>query len=294
MKIIRYFFYSLGRLFTRSSEFCHDHAKNKSNKINELVGITKKILQKFYFENYLSRAAALAYTTLFSLVPLLAVSFAVFAAFPIFKDVSQKVQELVFENFVATSAQTIHDYFLAFINQTAHLSIIGMIFLLVTAVLLVFSMESVFNEIWGVKQRRQGVAAFLLYWAIITLIPIVIAIVVISVSHIMSFSLLEISLIKGTMSTVLPYGVTFLAFFLLYYSLPNCKVPVLSAVISGIIATILFELARYGFTIYTTTFANYKLIYGALAIIPMFLVWLYIVWVVILFGAVVGQVASSK
>lgn len=293
MKIIRYFFGYIGMLFGKSEAFCQNHAKNKANKINDIGKLMKIVGKKFNNEGYFGQAASLSYTTLFSLVPLLAVSFAVFAAFPVFKDVSAKIQQLIFENFVATSAQSIHDYLISFISQTAHLSVIGMVFLLVTAVLLVFSMESTFNAIWKVTKRRHGVAAFLLYWGIITLIPIVIAMVVMVTSSVMAFPLLEVSLVKGTVLTLLPYVTIFVAFFLLYYALPNCHVPVLSAALGGIIATLFFEIAKYGFSIYVTTFANYKLIYGALAIIPIFLLWLYIVWLIILFGAVVGCVVAK-
>lgn len=293
MKIIRCFFASVGRLFTKSGEFCQDHAKNKDNKINYLEK-SKIIWQKFYVEGCLGRAASLAYTTLFSLVPLLAVSFAIFAAFPVFNDISAKIQQLIFEHLVATSAQTVHDYLVAFISQTAHLSVIGMIFLLVTAVLLVFSMESAFNAIWQVPERRHGIAAFLLYWGIITLIPIFVAMIAMLVSSVMTFPLLEVPVVRIIMLTVLPYVATFSAFFLLYFALPNCKVPPKSAVLGGIVATVLFGLAKYGFAVYVTNFANYKLIYGALAIIPIFLVWLYIVWLIILFGVVIGQVVAEK
>lgn len=294
MKIIRCFFASIGRLFTKGGEFCQNHAKNNTNKINGLGKLIKTVGQKFYMEGYFGRAASLAYTTLFSLVPLLAVSFAIFAAFPVFNDISAKIQQLIFDNFVATSAQTIHDYIFSFISQTAHLSVIGMIFLLVTAVLLVFSMESTFNAIWKVQERRHGGAAFLLYWGIITLIPIFVAMIAMILSSVMEFPLLEVPVVKIIMLIVLPYVATFIAFFLLYFALPNCKVPLGSAALGGLVATILFGFAKYGFAIYVTTFANYKLIYGALAIVPIFLMWLYIVWLIILFGAVIGQVVAGK
>jgi len=284
----------LGKALMNSARFLHNHANKKTNKINELGKVAGKIWHEFDNERCFSRAAALAYTTLFSLVPLLAVSFAIFAAFPVFSEVSNKVQQLIFDNFVTTSAQTIHDYLLSFIEQTAHLSIVGMIFLLITAVLLVFSMETVFNDIWKVKTRRHGVAAFLLYWAVITLIPIVVALLTVITTYAMSFTLLEVSVVKQGFFMILPYVVTFMAFLLLYYSLPNCRVPFSSAAIGGIIATALLEVAKYGFSVYTTNLANFKLIYGALAIIPIFLMWLYVVWLIILFGAVIGYVWAEK
>jgi membrane protein len=100
--------------------------------------------------------------------------------------------------------------------------------------------------------------------------------------------------VKGIIQTLLPYCGTFIAFFLLYFSLPNCKVPKSSAAIGALVATVLFEIARYGFAIYVTTFTNYRLVYGALAVLPTFLAWLYITWLVILFGVVISYILTQR
>jgi len=288
------FFGLFKRPFDQAKEFYYDHANKKPNKINGLGKIVREICKHFVDQGCFNKAAALSYTTLFSLIPLLAVSFAVFSAFPVFNEVSQKVQQLIFENFVTSSARNIHDYLLAFVNQTAHLSIIGMAILLVTAVLLVFSMESIFNNIWQIARRRHGIAAFLLYWAVITLIPIGISLIAIAATDVLSLPLSEVSAVKGIIQTLLPYCGTFIAFFLLYFSLPNCKVPKSSAAIGALVATVLFEIARYGFAIYVTTFTNYRLVYGALAVLPTFLAWLYITWLVILFGVVISYILTQR
>jgi membrane protein len=267
------------------------------NRIKRLVTLLIDTWHYFYHDNCLNRAAALAYTTLLSLVPLFTVAFSVLAAFPTHKDVTKKIQSLIFAYIAPTSAPTIEQYFLNFMDQTAQLPILGMIGLLVTAVLLIFSMEEAFNQIWGVKRSRHGLTAFLLYWAVITLIPIV-ATLCFNISKVMSdlakFTNGYLPFVADIIKISLPYLITSTAFTLLYISLPNCSVPTKSAIKASVIATILFELARHAFALYVKSFASYALIYGALATVPIFLVWIYISWAIILFGAVINRVLAEK
>lgn len=244
-----------------------------------------------------SQAASLAFVTLLSLVPLLTVSFSVLGAFPVFKNLAAKLQELIFENFVAIPTQSLQEYLHIFVNQAAQLSEVGMFFLVVTAVLLVFSMEQTFNKIWHIRNNRKGATAFLLYWAVITLIPIVVATIVWTANYLIAQVNLigpNLHFIEKFIYLIAPYFATFLAFMLLYVTLPNCKVNAHAAAIAALVATVLFELARKGFAIYILNFAVYRLVYGALAAIPIFLIWLYISWVLILFGVVINYVLTTK
>lgn len=257
------------------------------SKLRATLRVIVTTWQQFYQDTCLNHAAGLAYTTLLSLVPLLAVGFSILSAFPVYHNVSQKIQSLIFTHIVAGSAQTMQKYFLNFIAQAPKLSIVGMVGLLFTAVLLVFSMEQTFNKIWRVKRNRHGAVAFLLYWAMITLIPILVATLFGIVNY---FN----ALIKtNSIQIYMPYLSTFTALFFLYLALPNCKVPIISAAVAAIVTTILFELAHHGFVLYVNNFADYALIYGALATIPIFLIWLYISWVIVLFGVVLSYVLTK-
>src|SRR5262249_46760885 len=131
---------------------------------------------RFQNDGCASRAAALAFTTLLSLVPLLTVSFSVLTAFPVFQVFATKIQTFIIGNFVATSAETIQQHLQNIVQQTSKLSAIGMFFLLVTSVLMVFNMEQAFNAIWRVTKQRSFVSAFLMYWAVLTLTPVLIGI----------------------------------------------------------------------------------------------------------------------
>jgi membrane protein len=267
------------------------------NQLKEVRQIAKTVMHQFFHDGCLNRSVSLAYATLLSLVPLLTVSFSVLAAFPIFRDLGIKIQNLIFENVIATSAQTIQNYFINFISQTSKLPIAGMVFLLVTAVLLVFSMEKTFNLIWRVRKNREGMTAFLLYWAVITLIPIAIASVVGTINYLLAISsIAKLPPLAPTnfLAAFLPYLGALFAFNLLYLALPNCHVPFKCSFVAALIATVLFEIARKAFVYFVAYVANYTLIYGAVATVPIFLVWLYISWVVILFGVVVNYVLASK
>ena len=157
-------------------------------------------------------------------------------------------------------------------------------------------MEQAFNAVWRVKRRREDVPAFLIYWGVITFVPILIGIGLTVISYVFSLPFFSTSasiiFIQKLALFIAPYFLTYLAFALLYITLPNCRVPFKSAAIAAIPATILFELAKLGFTLYIANFPTYKLIYGALATIPIFLVWLYISWVIILFGAVISYILT--
>jgi membrane protein len=265
--------------------------------INLLRRTAKQVWREFNQAGCFSQAASLSFVTLFALVPLLTVSFSVLGAFPVFKSLSIRLQQIMFEDFFAVPAESVRDYLQSFVGQTAQLSEIGMIFLMVTAVLLVFSMELTFNAIWHVKRNRKGTIAFLLYWAVITLIPILIATVVWLAGYlIQQLNLISPHLffIESSITFGAPYFAIFFAFMLLYVTLPNCKVRMRDAAIAALIATILFELARKGFAIYILNFAVYKIIYGGLAAVPIFLIWLYVSWVLILFGVVINYVLALR
>ncbi|KPJ67589.1 MAG: hypothetical protein AMJ43_04500 [Coxiella sp. DG_40] len=249
-------------------------------------------ITRFFLEGIMMQAAYLAYITLISMVPLMTVSFSVLTAFPVFQDLAKRIQDLVFSHFVASVAQVVQEQLQTFIQQTKMLSVPGTFFLLITAVLVIFALEGTFNNIWHVQKRRNFVQAFVMYWSVLTLTPVLVGAGFLLSSYLIFSRFISIIMmpeIKEVIVFVSPYVFTFLAFTILYIIIPNCKVKVWHAIAGAIVATLLFELAKYGFTFYIAHFPVYRLIYGALAIIPIFLVWLYLSWVVILFGALVSH-----
>jgi len=245
------------------------------------------IVKRFFNDGCTIQAAGLSYVTLLSLVPLMTVSLSVLSAFPSFNGVGEKLQSIIFSNFVGPSANVIQHHFQIFLSQAKNLSILGIFSLLIIAVLMIFSIEQAFNRIWNVKNRRNLLQTFLIYWAVLTFTP-----VMFGVAFITSSSLIATN-IPVDIQYIFPYIFTFVGFMLLYVAVPNCKVKLRFAAVGALISSVLFEIAKAGFAFYLKHFPTYILIYGALASIPIFLVWLYVSWLVILFGAVVSHDLSE-
>lgn len=254
------------------------------------------MMKQFASDACFTRAAALAYTTLLAVVPLMTVSLALLSAFPVFQDGAQKIQNFVFSNFVTGSADIIQQHLQSFVESARHLSPTGLFFLVVTAVMMIFNMETDFNAIWRVKKRRHGVSAFLIYWAVLTLVPISIGVGIAVSANFAALPLVvemgEVFKIKALLLQGLPNLITWLSFTILYVTLPNCVVRVRHAIWGGLVAMILFSWAKFGFGWYLIHFPSYELLYGALATIPIFLVWLYLTWLIILFGTIVTYVIA--
>ena len=242
-------------------------------------------------------ASALTYTTLLSLVPLVAVSLAVFSAFPIFSQVSGEVQKFIFQNLIPTSGQVIQNYLSQFSQQAAQLSVISTIFLIVTTVMMMLTIERALNDVWRIRKHRRGLSAILRYWSVLSLAPIVIVASIAATSYVVSLPIIlgtaQALGVKVALLKSVPIILTILVFSLIYVVIPNCHVPVRYALLGAIVATILFEIAKRLFVIYVTHVATYELIYGALAVIPIFLLWVYCLWVIILFGALMSNILTT-
>jgi len=265
--------------------------------INKTILLSHKIIVDFFRVGGVSHAASLAYVTLLSLVPLMILGFNVLTIFPLFFGLQEKIQQFIFTNFVASSAQMILGHVKVFITQTQHLSVLGMIFLLITSAFMIFSMEQTFNQIWRVPKHRNVFHAITMYLAVLLFAPFLLGIGFIASSYLINFKLFfGITMVTNeeAIFAVFPYLFTFSAFFLVYIIVPNCQVEMRHAAIGAAIATIFFEIAKYSFAIYIKIFPFYQLLYGAFSIIPIFLIWLYVSWLIVLFGAVVSHNVAKK
>ena len=224
--------------------------------------------------------------------------FSVFAAFPMFDSFSDQIQQFVFENFVPTSSEAIQQYIQEFSSKTSRLTAIGTAFLILSALLMMNTIEGALNDIWYITSNRKPIPKFMVYWAMLTLGPILIGASLAVTSYLTSFPLFsETAFIVGAKARLLgllPFFATALACTLLYSIVPNTYVPLRHAFVGAVIAAILFELAKKGFALYVTAFPTYQMIYGALATIPVFLVWLYLSWMVVLLGAEISYCLYHK
>ncbi|RZA03834.1 MAG: YihY family inner membrane protein, partial [Moraxellaceae bacterium] len=218
------------------------------------------------------QAAALTYMTLFALVPLMAVSYAVFSMVPEFAGVAGQVEKFLFSHFVPESTLVIQSYLSSFYLQAQKLTWIGVLFLGVTAFLMLGDIERTFNRIWGVRRGRRGLNKFLLYWAVLSIGPLLIGSAFAISTYVISskYWLWGGSAIWSPFVAVFPAVLTATAFSLLFIAVPNCSVPIKYGVIGGIASALGFELLKFFFGLAVTN-ANFKFIYGAFAALPLFL-----------------------
>jgi membrane protein len=240
-------------------------------------------------------AGSLTFTTMLAIVPLATVAFALFTAFPIFASFQVSLQSFLADHLMPQQFNSqIFKYLNQFASQAKSLTTAGMIVLFVTSVMTMMTVESAFNVIWRVPKPRAFAQRVLVYWAIITLGPILIG-VSLSISSYLFTQSVAITGSQGIPSMIewaltgaaLP--LTALAFTMLYVYLPNCSVEWRDAVVGGVCAAIAFELAKRGFGYYVRRIPTYTAVYGAFAAVPMFLLWMYLSWFITLAGAMVAS-----
>lgn len=258
------------------------------NRLLHVRSFLKLLFSRFMANNSLQIAAAMTYTTLLSLVPLMAVTIAVFSVFPIADTFQAEIQEFVFKNFVPASGDVLQSYFDEFTGKAAKMTGTSFIFLVIVAIMLMASVDRAFNMIWRVKRKRGLMKMFMVYWSVLSLGPLLIALSIAVTSYMISLPLLSGATEDVTVKKIFllaPVLVSSFAFMLLYAVVPNRTVPMKHAFAGGLLAAVLFEMAKRGFGFYVTHFPTYEAIYGALATVPIFLVWLYISWLITLLGA---------
>jgi membrane protein len=253
-----------------------------------LVYFSRYFIRQFYDQRGLQVASSLAYTTLLSLVPLLTVMFAFAGGLPVFERVSDTIQGFIFQNFVPAFGNTVESYLSEFSQKARRLTVTGAFTLVVVALLLMNTIDGAFNYIWRVRTRRNAAYRFLVYWAMLTLGPVLVGTGIVATSYVLSLPVVsdvDTSFgLRARLIATLPFLTTATAFTLLYSLVPNTRVLWRHAIIGAVAAAVLFELAKTGFGIYVRSVST-EAIYGAIAVIPLFLVWLYTSWVIVLLGA---------
>lgn len=261
-----------------------------------LAGFLRFVAGRFFDDQCPQVAASLAYTTLLSLVPLVTVAITLFAAFPVFGDLMIQVKIFLLTNMVPEMAgKIITVYMVQFSEKAAKLTMIGVAVLAITALLLMQTIDRAFNTIWRVRQQRSFLHRVLTYWAALTVGPLLLGASLSITYYLLTLSLgyvKHIPLIGEFSLRLVPTLLMTLTFSLLYFAVPNRHVPFRHALIGGLVAGIGFELMKKGFAWYITSFPTYKLVYGAFAAFPIFLLWIYATWLVILIGAVIAATLS--
>ena len=235
-------------------------------------------------------SASLSYTSLIAIVPLFAIGLAIFSAFPGFNAIKEQFQDFILKNFVPDIEQEISHYFVDFLNATAQMTTIGVIGLVITSILMLSTIENSLNFIFKVYKPRNIKTKITLYWTVITLGPLLLGTAFSLKSYLFTLQKFMPDDIVSSpffLSSLLPTLITMLTLIMVYVLVPNKKVKFANAVLGSITAVILFWFLRKGFGLIILKSATYKTIYGALATLPIFLIWMYLAWAVVIFGAVV-------
>jgi membrane protein len=243
-----------------------------------------KLLVKNYSEDGCqSTAAALTYQTLFAVVPLLTITYTVLEAFEAFSGVGDVLQDFVFDNVVPESVSVVQEYIQQFSSQAMSLSGPSLIVVGITAFLMMHTIEKSFNDIWRIREPRQGFQRILMYWAILTLGPVLMFLGLASTTYLFSLPIIT-GVGASKLFGVVPLVLSTVFFTLMYVAVPNCQVPLRHGVIAAAVVAVGFELVKhlFGSVMAMTDFA---VIYGTYAAVPLFLIWLYVSWTIVLFGA---------
>ena len=255
-----------------------------------LTELGRIVMRRFYDDNCMQIASSLTFTTLLSIVPIVTVALTVITAFPVFGEMTAALQVFLLENMMPSSADVIASYTQQFTKNAAGLTAIGIVFLFVTSIMLLLTIDRAFNDIWRVKRSRSIVSRVFVYWTLITVGPVLIGGSLSLTSWLVGQAVGYARGVPGVgvaLLSIVPVLLTSVALSLLYAAMPNRRIRVRDAVIGGLFAGIAFEIMKRGFAFYVAQFPTYTLVYGAFATVPIFLLWIYVSWCVVIFGAVV-------
>jgi membrane protein len=253
------------------------------------------LLRRFLDDNCLQSAGALSFTTIFALVPLTATVLGVVSMFPVSQQWGDQLTAFIFSNFVPQAAHAVADYLHDFASSARLMTGLGAAGVLLSSLLMMWSIEDAFNRIWRVVVPRRPLARFGIYWVALTLGPLLSVLSLAISSYFFSLPFLAGAEQRVMLKYVLgltPVLMELTAFTAAYSFIPNRRVGLRFAFAGGVLATLLFELAKFTIAFYLTR-ASYQQIYGALAMIPILMFWIWISWLVILLGATLAASLSA-
>jgi membrane protein len=254
---------------------------------HRLLAFFLALAQRLREDRGFETAGSLTFTTLLALVPLIAVALALATPFPEFEHAMGALGRFASAQLLPEGSAMVTRQIAAFADRAGELTSVGLAFLVVTALTLMLTVDEALNRIFRVQRRRHLVRRLLVYAAVLTLGPALIgaSLYLTSTVVVSSLGFFDLDEYRRTVVGLLAFAFTCAALMLVYLVVPYRHVAPRHAAVGGVVAGVLFELAKRGFGLYVAKFPTYTLIYGAFAMIPLFLLWLYLSWVVVLFGA---------
>lgn len=272
--------------------------KNSCNSAS-IFKIAKTVLSRFRKDECLRIAASLSYTTALSLVPLLAISFAIFAAFPTFEGVQQQLQNYVFDNFVPSAGEVVATYLNSFTEKTGKMTAVGIVGLGLTAIMLLATIESALNRIFHVQAIRSVASRLLMFWALLTMGPLMIGASLSLSTYFFALTawfdvIPTVGFGASIGSWILPNIIMMAALTFIYIFVPNRNISWINGLIGAFVAVVLFATLKKLFGLFISNFPSYETIYGVLATIPIFMIWMFLTWAVVLLGAILTAALEDK
>jgi len=254
-----------------------------------LLRFSIRVIRRFILDQCIQRASALAYASLLAIVPMVALGFSVFTSFQAFDAMAGSISDSLLNYLLPTSQKVVQDYLGSVADKTTAISVFGVIGLLFTATALLNTVEEAFNDIWRITRARAWLSKFITFWATLTLAPILIGASITITSYFTALPVVrDVAQGASYLSEapfLVPWIMSSLAMASMYCVLPNTPVPFRYAAVGGLVSGALFEWAKFGFAFYVTEVANYERLYGALSTLPIFLIWVYLIWVIVLLGS---------
>ncbi|HVC56313.1 MAG TPA: YihY family inner membrane protein [Stellaceae bacterium] len=270
----------------------------EARRLVATAAFCRYVLRRFNRDGCFAASGALSYTTLVSLVPLGVIAFSILAAFPNFAGVRQDLLGLAFRSFVPAISQQAAWWFQYFAGSATQATAIGIIGTAASGILLLVTVEDHLNALWRVTTPRRWTQRVLAYWTLMTLGPLLVG-MSLTVSTYLDAAARRAGLNPEAiaqfggfwpqvLARIVPVVLELIACTLLYCLIPNCPVRWRDGVLGAAVAAVAIEILKIGFAIYIGAMSSYQTIYGALATIPIFLLWMYVTWNAVLLGAVVA------
>lgn len=272
--------------------------------LDHLAGVAQRAGRGFFDHRCLIGASALSYSTILSFLPLTAIVLVVFSNFPIFADARSHFLLLLLDNFAPNVGETATRWFQYAATNAAKTTAIGVIVFVLTSIMLLATIEDQLDDIWGVRTQRTWGQRIIAYWLILTLGPLLLGgslslstyfdhfVSVAGPHDIIAAQTIQEWAARGT--HFIPFVLDFVSLAFLYCAIPNCRVRWRDGIAGAFCAATLMEVLKWAFAFYVSEISSYDLIYGALAGIPIFLLWMYIFWLVLLLGAEIAAALAPR
>lgn len=261
-----------------------------------LYNFTHLVWTQYHKDRCLEASGNLAFTTVLSVVPVAIVMASVLSHFQHISAASLRMQNFLLEKLVPTTAESVRNNLPEITSTAEHITLVSLLFLLVTAILLLRSIDETINKIWKLHPDTNKTIRIHYYLLVIVLSPLLLGLSLSITSFLRSLPYIDTGLsmfnLEYYILGIIPVVLNAVVFTVLYKFSPRARVRLKHARTAAIVAAVMFELAKYLFSLYIVGFPNYQIIYGALSFIPIFLLWIYISWAIILFGAEICHALS--